>query len=251
MSYLRVTRGLIISALLLVLALPVIAADSVNADKWQFGAEVYLWGASVDVRPTRGDSIEIGFSDIIDHLDFGFMTTLGARKGKWSLLADFIYINVSDDEQGTADLIGFPIRTSYDARVQTWLVTAGGGYTVLETDRFNLDLLVGTRYLWLDTSLKFQIGPFKIKATPDTRSWDGIIGVRGKADLSDKWYLSYYLDGGTGDTDFTWQAKAGLNYQFKKVDAVMGYRRLDYKINGRKIDDANLNGPYLGVKFPF
>jgi len=166
-------------------------------------------------------------------------------------LADIIYLDVSYDTSGTAELIGIPIQTSIDAKVQTWIVTAGAGYTVLETDNYSLDLLAGTRYLSLDTTLKFRVGPSEPKATPGTSGWDGIIGVRRKADLLDKWYLSYYLDGGTGNSDFTWQVKAGLNYKFKKVDAVVGYRYLEYNVNGREIDDFNLNGPYTGVKFRF
>jgi hypothetical protein len=43
-----------------------------------------LVGASINVKPVRADDIDISFSEIIDHLDFAFMTTLGARKGKWS-----------------------------------------------------------------------------------------------------------------------------------------------------------------------
>lgn len=255
MSFRRITCSLIISALLLVLALTVYAEDkqtTQTTEKWQFGGEVYLWGAALDLRPQRGDDIKITFSDLIDNLDFAFMGTLGARKGKWSLLADIIYLDLSDDTSGEVELLGIiPIKTSLDAKVKAWVVTAGGGYTVLETDKFSLDLLGGARYLSFNSTIKLRVGPLRPRIKPNVSSWDGIIGMRGKADLSNKWYLSYYLDGGTGDTDFTWQGKAGLNYKFNKVDAVLGYRYLDYNVNGKEIDDFDLNGPYAGVKFPF
>ena len=80
--------------------------------------------------------------------------------------------------------------------------------------------------------------------------------MRGKADLSDKWYLRYHLDAGTGDTDFTWQALAGFGYQFNKMDAVFGYRHLEWDFDdgdtfGATFDDLNFSGPYAGVKYLF
>jgi len=251
MNFYRLFLGLNITTFLLVMALPVNAADSSSNDEWQFGAEVYLWGASLDAKPTGGDNIHIGFSEIIDNLDMAIMTTLTARKGKWSLLTDIIYMDLEDDQKGTAELIGMPIRTDVDVEMKAWIVTAAGGYTVMETDKSSLDLLAGGRYLEIELPLEFKIGPAKVKAKPTGHIWDGIIGVRGKVDLPDKWYLTYYADAGTGDSDFTWQAWAGLNYKFKKVNAVFGYRYLNWDIDGSAIDDLTVKGPVAGVKFFF
>ena len=236
---------------LLAMAMPVNATDSSSADEWEFDAAIYLWGASIDARPVGGDSIHISFSDIIDNLDMAMMTTLGARKGKWSLLTDLIYLDIETDQKGTAELINQPIRTDVDVEMEAWIVTAAGGYNLVETDKYSLDLLAGARYLWLEIPLEFQIGALKEKASPFGEHWNGIVGVRGKLDLADKWYMSYYLDAGTGDSDFTWQGVAGLNYQFRKVTAAFGYRYLDFDIDGPEIDDITIKGPYAGVKFAF
>ena len=51
MSFYRFFRSLDMAVLLL-MALPVSAEDSLAADKWEFDAAIYLWGASIYATPT-------------------------------------------------------------------------------------------------------------------------------------------------------------------------------------------------------
>jgi len=248
MVFYSLFRSFFVTALLLFTSMAAHAADS---DEWEFGAEVYLWGASIDAKPTGGDNIHISFSDILDNLDGALMTTLSARKGKWSLFSDIIYLNIEDDQKGKVDLLGIPIRTDFDVEIKAWIVTTAGGYNIINKDRFSLDLLAGARYLWLEIPLDAKIAHKKVKTSPSGHTWDGILGVKGKYDISDSWYLSYYLDGGTGDSDFTWQGRAGMNYRFKKFVASAGYRYLDWDIDGSSLDQLTVKGPYAGVKFLF
>jgi hypothetical protein len=251
MNLYRLFRRLGMMALL-VIALPVNAADTRSADTWQFQAELYLWGSAIDIKPDGADDdIDISFSDIVNNLDMALMTTLSARKDKWSLLADIIYLDAKKDDKGSVKLVGIPIKVDVDAKVKTAIITAAGGYTIRETDRYRLDLLAGVRHAWLELDLDYRLGPVKGDVSPSDNATDGIIGVKGKADLSDKWYLTYYLDAGTGQSDYTWQGLAGLNYKFRKVDAVLGYRYLDWDFGGNKFDDITIKGPFAGVKFRF
>ena len=85
---------------------------------------------------------------------------------------------------------------------------------------------------------------------------DGVIGLRGVTPLSEQWFLTYYADVGTGDTDSTWQALGGLGYRFQSVDAVAGYRYLKWNFDsnnagGKLFDDLDFSGPYAGVRFRF
>jgi len=205
----------------------------------------------MEITPAKGDTIKISFSDIISNLDMTFMGMLGAHKDKWSLLADVIYMNLSDSQYGSGKLIGQNIGTKVDVEMDAWIVTAAGGYNLVDTGTHSLDLLAGARYITVDLPLKFQVGPIKLKTTPSGDYLDGIVGVRGKADLADKWYLSYYLDAGTGDSSSTWQALAGLNYQFEKFDAGFGYRYLTWNLDDNALDDLTVKGPYAGVRFLF
>jgi len=234
-----------------VMVAPVIAADSSSAEEWKFDAAIYMWGASMNVKPEGGDSIHISFNDILDNLDMTFMGMLGARKGKWSMFADAIYMDLSDDQSGSAKIINRPVNAKINVGMKAWIVTAAGGYNLVDNGKYSLDLVGGTRYLNVNLPLKFKIGQFSAKTTPSTDLWDGIIGVRGEVDLADNWYLNYYADGGTGGSASTWQGLAGLNYQFKKFDAGFGYRYLTWNLSDREVEDLTVKGPYAGVRFRF
>lgn len=238
---------------LLLPLLPANAADSPTSGDWQFAGQVYGWGASIGGTSAEGDDIDIDFSDLLDNLDMTLMATLAARKDKWLLLADIIYLDVEDDQTTTANLIGRPTQTKINVELKSWVVTVAGGYSVIDTDKYNLDLLAGGRYLWMEADLEFDLGIIQQKYSDSGHTWDGIVGVRGEVELADKWYANYYLDAGAGeDTNLTWQVQAGLNYRFKKVDAVLGYRYLDWDFDDDDtFDDLNISGPYAGVKFWF
>jgi len=70
--------------------------------------------------------------------------------------------------------------------------------------------------------------------------------------LTKKWYLPFYGDVGTGDSDLTWQVLAGIGYKFKWFDVVAAYRYLDWDFDDNPaIDDLNFSGPIVGIKFVF
>ncbi|MGB5620067.1 MAG: hypothetical protein WBM78_24720, partial [Desulfobacterales bacterium] len=73
------------------------AAESSPENSWEFAAEVYLWGAAIGGDTATDSSVNISFDDLIDNLEMAFMGTFGARKGKWSFLADVIYLDVKDE----------------------------------------------------------------------------------------------------------------------------------------------------------
>ena len=90
------------------------------------------------------------------------------------------------------------------------------------------------------------------KFTDSGDVWDAIVGVRGHVPLTDKWYLPYYFDIGTGDTQLTWQAFGGVGYRFKHFDLVGGYRYMDWNFKDADVfGDMNLSGPFVGAKFMF
>jgi hypothetical protein len=129
-----------------------------------------------------------------------------------------------------------------------WIVTPVVGYNLVASERFKLNVVGGARYLYLDTDI--ELGSLR---DDDSGSvWDGIVGVRGNVDLTDKWYLPYHLDIGTGDSDFTWQGLGGIGYRFKWFDVIGAYRYLSWDFDsGAQLDDLDLHGPFVGFKFVF
>ena len=224
------------------------------SDRWVYGGEFYMWGADIGGETTSGAPVDIDFNDLFDNLELGFMGTLAAAKDKWTLFGDFIYLDVEDDDKSTANILGSPVPTKIDVELEGFITTLGGAYSFLETDSTRLNLVAGARYLWLEADVDVDIGPVSGDGTESDHVWDGIVGLRGKTELNEKWYLTYFADVGTGDSDTTWQALAAISYRFKKVDAVIGYRYLEWdfdKGDMLNFDDLDLSGPFAGVKFQF
>ena len=140
--------------------------------------------------------------------------------------------------------------------VQAWVINLAGGYTVVDRDKIKLDLIGGARYLYLEPGLDASANNVSRSFSDSGDVLDGIVGLRGRTPLSEKWYLSYYADIGTGDTDSTWQAVGGLNYSFQRVDAFAGYRYLKWNFDsndtgGKLFNDLDLSGPLVGARIRF
>jgi opacity protein-like surface antigen len=237
-----------------------VAADDADPTGWSFGGNIYLWGASIGGETASGGDLDISFSDLLKNLDMAFMGGINARKDKWTLAADLIYLNADEENKGQINFPigpgGLPVPTETDVRLKSWVVTPTVQYNLLENDKGSLNLLGGARYLWIDVEFKAKIeGPLdtrKTKIEDSGSNWDGILGVRGQIELADKWYLPYHLDVGTGQSDLTWQAFGGLGYRFKKVDGVLGYRYMYWDFDDNDaLDDLNLSGFLAGVRFRF
>ena len=262
----RPTAWLAAGAMLLSTVLPVTAASAGSSDQWEYEAMIYLWGAGMDATTQTGGDIDISFNDIIDDLDLAFMGTFGAHKGKWSLLADAIYLDISQSDGGSETipiLGGRPDITrtvDVDIKMKAWITTFGAGYNVVNNEKVALDLVGGARYFWVDIDQKLDLSrkgvilqtSRKVKVSDSQDVWDGIVGVRGQINLNNNWYLPYYADVGTGESKSTWQAMTGVGYQFKWGDVLLAYRYLDYDFDSDFVlDDLTVKGPALGARFRF
>ena len=76
--------------------------------------------------------------------------------------------------------------------------------------------------------------------------------MKGRVNLAAQWYLPYFLDGGAGDTKSVVNTFAGVGYQFKHVDAIAGYRHLEWNSqDGSPVGDLTVNGSLIGVTWDF
>lgn len=225
---------------------------------WQFEASAYLWGASIGGDTATGGEIDISFTDIINNLDMALMGHLNATKDKWKLSADVIYLDVSatnGDDRLTARP-GLSASSESKLSMKAWILTPGVNYEVLGDDQWTLYGMAGARFLSLDIGVKTDtesvLGGRTVKTSDSGSVWDGIVGLNGRINLSDNWTLQYYGDIGTGQSDLTWQAYAGVAYRFKYVDAVLGYRYLKWNFDETaSLDNLELKGPLAGVTYRF
>lgn len=226
------------------------AEMSTNQEEWQFSGSVYLWAAGVKGTDTAGDEIDASFSDMVKNLDGGLMGIVGARRGKWTLLVDIIYLSIHQETNAITNITGVPSTIDIDMKLKGFVSTFGIAYRVVENDMINFDLLVGARYFKLD--LDFNANIERAKAKYSDNVLDGIIGTQVKIDISDSWYLSFYADVGAGDSKLTWQAWPGVGCRLENFDVVAGYRHLAWETDdGYTIEGMSFSGPTLGVVVRF
>jgi hypothetical protein len=134
-----------------------------------------------------------------------------------------------------------------------------GTYELAKSPANTTDLVFGARLLDVQQTMDYALigtGPIGLavsgSAEVEESLWDAIVGVKGQVYLGSehKWFVPYYLDIGTGQSDFTWQANAGIGYRFGWGALVATWRYLDYDLGSDKlIQSVNLNGPLIGATF--
>ena len=232
------------------------AQDFSQDDEWKFGFGLYGWYGNMAGDTADGSKIDEGADDLLDALSFGGMGALGAYKGRWGFMVDLVYINVEDDTNITVPSGGGALSVNTNVDIKNWIVTPMIGYKVVQTDTIMMHVVGGARYLSLDADVDIHVNvptrPLLASISDSGSVWDGIVGVKGELSLNERWYIPFYLDIGTGESDFTWQANAGLGYRFEVCDVVLSYRHLSWNFDDNPVlDNMNISGPLLGVKFAF
>lgn len=247
-------------------ATPAGAQSSGSASaNWNYEFTPYLWGAGMKGTVQSGSlpatNVDMSFTDIVDVLDFGLMGAFEARKGRWGLYLDAIYMKVSDSatvSRTGAGPLGATLTATANITLKQSMLAAAAMYRV-SGGPSTVDVLGGLRYNKLDVEAAADftlLGLAASRSRSGDKDWvDPYIGVRLQHALSDRWKFEGYADvGGFGvGSDLTYQVIAGFNYTFSKsVSAKMGYRYLnaDYD-KGGFVYDMKMDGLYLGVGIAF
>jgi hypothetical protein len=122
-------------------------------------------------------------------------------------------------------------------------------------------VLAGTRLLDIRQHLRWNIsgsiGPLDPasrvgEASPHQSTWDAIVGVKGRYAFGDnrQWAVPFYLDVGTGQSQSTQQAAAGIAYAFGWGEVTAMWRYLRYNAKSDKVfEDIRFSGPLFGATF--
>lgn len=258
-----------------------------TGDAWAFNVMPYLWlpGVKGDLNygpPSAGGgspNVSINSGNVLDALEFAAMVNGSARKNRWVIATDFIYLHMASDKgavrsvdlnpgSGPVNVATSSLSAGADVDLKGKVWTLGGGYTVVQTPKVNIDMLAGFRYLGLETTTDWNLTT-TVTGTTSGRTatfartgsvsqkediWSALVASQGRFVLADgPWFANYYLDVGTGSSAFTWQGVAGLGYAFKWGDVVLDYRYLYYSQDGdnKLIDNLSFAGLGLGVNFRF
>ena len=236
------------------------------ADDWNFSVAPYLWGAGVDGTLTvmgHEADVDLSFEDILDDLDVGAMVNLQARKDRFGLYADVLFLKVSD----TSDVTNPAGATILEATTETeqWVVDFGASWEVASWVKCGektgfVDLIAGGRYWNVESEIESDRPVFggdgKVEKTME---WvDPIVGARFSATLTPRMSLIGRADVGGFDigdaSELTWSASAYLGWHFTPlVSGWFGWKYLSVEREADRdnVVDLALSGPVLGVAFTF
>ena len=237
----------------LVAALAASSADGAQAQgdgggadsaRWSFTVTPYLWAAGLDGDTAAngvGSEIDTGYRFLsLDNLDLTLAANLEARKGRWTVLLDGLYVEFSDAfDRPTVDA---------DAEVSGRIFESSAAYPAARVS--GLELVFGMRYVALDSEVQLTPGP----AASAGESWlDPLVGARFKHDFNERWSVSLRGDvGGFGvASELTTNLSATFGYRITDAMTLrFGYRALQMDFeDGGFVLDAIAQGYAVGLSF--
>jgi len=258
---------------------------------WSYQFTPYAWVPWVQgnaVVRGRGFNVYADPVDVLEHLDFSWMSYMQAKKGPLTLFSDIIYVDESTSgsvftSKTFASRINATLGAAVSADYRFWTVEAGAMYELTQwRSRHSagapdtvLEILAGGRYWHQDLDVDLNLagtlnlnGLVVSRNTAIARSgsvqWiDPFIGARLRWQPAQGEEVALRGDvGGFGaGSQFSWQALATYNWRLCQqgwltLDGYLGYRALavDYEdgagIN-RYVFDAVQHGPLVGVRGRF
>jgi hypothetical protein len=131
-----------------------------QSEPWQFTIAAPGWMAGMDgtigVRGVNAD-IDIGFDQILQHLDMIFAARAEARKGPFGIYGEVIYIGLSDGAQVNG------LVNNIHAQVDMTLVDGALSWRLVNQPRWSLDLAAGTHYTNVYEKLELHSDPMAIQ----------------------------------------------------------------------------------------
>jgi hypothetical protein len=228
--------------------------DSVKVEKtisaWKFEVTPYAWLAG-----SRGTilfldesaNVDAKFKDVLSNLKFGMFMHGEAKKGRWIVFGDLVYI--AAEKTGKIE----STNTNTTIELKQTLAEIGSGYNLFATlDNWLLiDALAGLRYFEIDN---FVNDGQQLNLDKTINVTDPFVGIRFRT-VSDQWINGARIDvGGFGiGSKISWKANLLVGYQFSELLSVSaGYQA--YGIDYEK-DSFGLNlissGFATGLNFNF
>ncbi len=272
---LKQTASILLGTIALAMTLPATAEVDMFDGAWHFSVTPYAWlpnanGSTAFEGPlgnARGVSANLDSNTVLSHLEFAAMIEGEVRKGEWSLFSDYIHLSLGHQQSALKDITGplGQLSTTLDLGSSTSVTgnvwTLAGGYSAWHGQAGHLDVIAGTRYLGLGTTLDWSVaGTLGLlpgrqgSVSLDRSGWDAIVGAKGDIalDAEGKWFIPYYFDVGTGKSNVTWQALLGVGYRYDWGNVTLSMRSLSYKFtDGNQDTDLRFTGPALGATFIF
>jgi hypothetical protein len=257
-------RSTVLRAGILCGLLPAFAAVEARAEDWQFRATVYGYFPAAEGSTRFGKppgEFDVEADELVENAEFAAMGSIEAHNGRFGGFTDVIYMDVGNSVEGSTALVrgsiplppGVTADASLDVRARAWTLAAS--YRAVSTDRTTLDLFAGTRLLDVDSDLavSFNVDQ-RFKGSVSHDHWDAIVGLKGRLAFGAgaRWFVPYYADVGTGDSDTTVQLATGLGHTFGRAEFFAAWRYLDYDLGSDAgMKDLEFSGPAIGLSWRF
>ena len=228
------------------------ASPTADDDNWHIGISPYLWFAGVHGNVGAHGytaSVHASATDVLSKFNIGLMGAVEARKKRFIVPIDYMWIKLSDDKAfpGLADLGADSIK----AKMTSSILTPKVGYRFVDNIKFQADALVGIRYWHEGTN--FSLQPADFFSTSESANWvDVVAGARLVMPLSPKALIMVLGDAGGGGASVDYQVAGVLGYRVKPTVILQaGWRYLDvnYRPSSSFVYDVAQSGLLLGVTF--
>lgn len=235
-----------------------------DTDGWKFRVTPYVWGAGMDGKVSQfglpTTRINQSFGDVLGSLKFGGMLAVEARKDRFGLLADVLYVRLGESGKAVAPVPPAPVPgIGVKARANVTLSTAllAGQYRAVEAPQGYVDLMAGVRHWSVDTRVRISSPALGLNLSGrESESWnDAILGAKALYRLDDRLYgLGWAMIGGFGsNVRSSSDIMLGLGYSLNdRAALLLSYRHL--AVNYRKsgfVYDTRMHGPALGLDYRF
>jgi hypothetical protein len=193
---------------------------ALNDDGWHLDLSPYLWfaGAHGTVGALGRDfSVHASPGDLLSHFNIGLMGAMEARKKRFLLTGDLLWIRLSDSHSLPVPTLLFPAlgTPSVGVTVGQLVWTSKIAYRIIDRKKLKADANVGARFWHLGQKLNFSPSPLG-RSVNTSQNWaDIVIGGRVQFPVGEKVEIQALGDVGG------WGASAKLDYQFA---AVLGYK---------------------------
>ena len=240
--------GRLAGLLAVILGIPAAANAQGAPERWAVELTPYLWAAGLDGNTAAdgtGSEIDTDYKFFsLDNLDFALGTAVEARKGRWAMLGDAMYVEFSD---------AFDRAPGSEVEVSGGFVETVGAMQA--SNGRPLELLFGLRYVALKSTV--DIAP--VPRADARESWlDPLVGLRFTYDFNDRWSVALRGDiGGAGISSSSSELATNVSAMFgwrisEKLTLRGGYRMLQMDFDGDSLVlDATLQGYVMGASWTF
>ncbi|HEY5706450.1 MAG TPA: hypothetical protein VIS96_12835 [Terrimicrobiaceae bacterium] len=145
---------------------------------WSFILEPYLWGLGVHgTVGVKGFDTHVDYNPltVVKHLDWGIMAKGEIRKGKWGILGDgfFAQLSAGGDPPG-------PLYNNANLKLQQGMMELALAYRIINDRRGFLDIYAGARYNYFGINVGADIDNAGVQEVSDDAAQRifGAVGAR-------------------------------------------------------------------------